>query len=63
MSKIKWETPPVIHLPIIKEYSSENYARIVEDSAGIIHYWIEDGSYDGWAGAPCTDDVTLRSAN
>lgn len=38
-----------ITFPIIKAYSSENYALIIEDSGGKTHYWLPDGSYDGWS--------------
>ena len=36
-----------IAFPVVKSYSSENYALIIEDSAGVTHYWNFDGSYDG----------------
>jgi len=63
LQKIEWEDPDKIQYPTVREHFSENYARIVEDSAGITHYWTEDGKYDGWAGAPCTDFGTQTNMN
>jgi len=46
---------PKINHPIVKDYSSDVYGRIVLDSLGVTHYWNHDGSYDGWASPPCID--------
>lgn len=37
-----------IILPIIDSKKSEHYALILTDSAGIIHYFNFDGTYDGY---------------
>ena len=49
-----------IIFPIVKAYSSLNYALIIEDSAGIIHYWDFDGAYDGWSHS-CDKDVKTKT--
>jgi hypothetical protein len=48
-----------IQHPVLKSYSSENYSLILEDSAGVTHYFAEDG-YDGWSHDPdkCIDTRT-----
>ncbi len=52
-----------ITFPILKSYSSEQYALIIEDSTGLIHYWIEDGSYDGYSHDPCIDGESGTNNN
>jgi len=44
-----------VNLPIVKAYSSENYALMILDSAGVTHYWNFDGSYDGFSSDPHID--------
>lgn len=36
-----------ITLPIIDSKKSVNYALILTDSVGVIHYFNDDGTYDG----------------
>ena len=32
----------------IKVIPSELYALILEDANGVTHFWLPDGTYDGW---------------
>lgn len=41
-----------ITLPILESKSSENYALILTDSAGVVHYFGFDGVYDGYSHDP-----------
>ena len=52
-----------IALPIIKSEKSENYALILTDSAGIIHYFNFDGTYDGYSHDPHICGGTGTSMN
>lgn len=52
-----------ITLPIIDSKSSENYALILTDSAGIMHYFNFDGTYDGYSHNPNTCGETGTSKN
>ncbi len=40
---------PEITLPILKDYSSDYYLRIILDSSNKTHYWNFDGTYDGYS--------------
>lgn len=52
-----------VTLPITDSKLSENYALILTDSAGVIHYFNFDGTYDGYSHDPCIDAETGTSKN
>jgi len=41
-----------ITLPIVDSKTSDNYALILTDKAGVIHYFGYDGVYDGYSHDP-----------
>ena len=47
-----------IKLPILKAYDSEFYPLILDDSAGLSHYFNFDGTYDGYSHETGTDGET-----
>ena len=52
-----------VTLPIIASRTSKNYALILTDSAGLIHYFNFDGSYDGYSHDPHICNETGISKN
>ncbi len=53
----------LITFPVIKAYSSVNYALMLLDSAGVTHYFNSDGSYDGHSSDCGTDCATGINEN
>ena len=47
-----------ITLPIVDSRKSDIYALILTDSAGVDHYFIPDGTYDGYSSDPHIDGKT-----
>ncbi len=39
----------------VKAIPSEQYSTVLQDANGVCHFWLPDGTYDGYDG-PCKQD-------
>ena len=52
-----------VTFPVLKSWSSEIYALMILDSAGVTHYWDFDGTYDGYSSESIVDCHTGAHLN
>lgn len=45
----------------VKAKPSGNYLAVIEDADGVVHFWLPDGTYDGYCRACTKDDEKKKS--
>ena len=46
----------------VKAKQSDNYLAVLEDTNGTVHFWLPDGTYDGYCRS-CTDEKETDTVN